>query len=253
MKIKLILASILLVGCVNTALALPALQLGGEGAGWSYDTGDNTWVVSGTDNFTLSALANCTGTQTGCDSPNGDYAWDATGSANQYAYLIVAAVPDSGSAADAFDVSIVNDGGATLVAMGHGTPPIQDPNSIAGHGIYDTYFEIYEFQFDGSIGTIGNTQPGDSGTGDGYSESFDITVNSMVDSLTGLHFDLFTVSGARYDPNDEGSDRDLMEAFAPPSHDAEYECCSRQVPAPGAAFLFGLGLLALVGMRKKLS
>lgn len=249
MKTKLLLTSILMLGSVNAAYALPALQLGGDGsASWSYDNSDQTWVIT-ESSFTLNAFANCNGDLATCDAEHGQYAWDELGATDQYAYLVVAAVPDVGGA-DAFDVSILNDGGATLVASGYGSPPLQDTNSIAGHGIYDTYFEIYEFQFDGPVGTIYDQQPvssgGSGGSGDGFTESFAVTVNSLATGVTGLHFDLFTVVGAQYDPTSTSLTNDLVERVAPFSHDAEY-----QVPAPGAALLLGLGLLCMGALRKK--
>ena len=248
-KLLKVFGGLSLIAFANSAFALPALQLGGDdSSAWSYDSSTQTWVVSGTDSFTLNAYANCMSDQTGCMSPNGAYAWDAAGSTNQYAYLVVAAAPQTN--VDVFDVSIGNDSGATLVGSGYGNPPLEDPNSLASHSIYDTYFEIYEFQFDGSIGTIGNTQPGDMGSGDGYTESFNITINSLMDGVSGIHFDLFTVQGARYEPG-VAPNRQLVNSFAPFSHDAEYECCTTSVPEPNTALLLGLGLLGF-GMRKKL-
>ena len=239
MKNKIVLASILLLGSMNTAFALNSLQLGpGAGGTWNYDTSDDTWDVSdGT--FDLNAYANCLGT--GC---NGDYAWADTDT-NRYAYLVVAAVPQTATD-PAFSISI---SGATMIDSGFGNPPLTDSNDLAPHGIYDTYFQIYEFQFDGPIGTIYDTQPGTSGSGLGYTESFAITVDSLAAGVDGVHFDLFSVLGGRYIL--EGNN--LVDANAPYSHDAEYNCCTRQVPAPSAALLLGLGLLGMGALRKKVS
>ena len=233
----------------GSAYALPALQLGpGSGGSWSYDWSDQTWDVSGSS-FVLNAYANCQDLVSSPCNQNGAYAWDSAGSADQYAYLVVATVPDAGNT-DAFDVSITNDSmGLSMLTSGYGAPPLQDPNSLASHGIFDTYFEIYEFQFNGGLSTIYDTQPGHTGSGDGYTESFDITVNSLLDGVSGVHFDLFTVQGARYDPNMTGSDRKLVNAFAPFSHDAE-SCCTTSVPEPGTAILLGLGLFGLARARK---
>ena len=251
MKNKLIIASIvLLAGSINTAFALPALQLGGDGtAAWDYDTSEETWVVTDTS-FTLNAYANCDGYQASCDAEHGQYAWDEMGATTQYAYLVVAAAPQTADGTDVFDITIGNDGGATLVDSGFGNPPLPDTdsNNLSPHGIYDTYFEIYEFQFDGSIGTIYDQQPNETGSGDGFTETFNITVNETALGITGLHFDLFTVQGARYDETNY-----LLNFVAPYSHDAEYECCTREVPAPSAALLLGLGLIGMAAMRKKVS
>ena len=238
------------------AQALPVLQLGPDTGdpGWNYDNNTETWIYTGGASFTLNAYANATRT----DGGNGAYGWDAAGSANQYAYLIVAAAPDLGTG-DKFDITIGNNGvNLTQVASGYGAPPLEDPNSLAPHDIYDTYFEIYEFRFDGLRVTIGDTQPGQTGTGQGYNESFSISWNSLVAGLTGLHFDLFTVSGARYAPGGP-EDKKLMRGFAPYSHDAQSTVPLRLpvppssilLPEPATFFLVGAGLFGLSFVRKR--
>jgi hypothetical protein len=116
----------------------------------------------------------------------------------------------------------------SLYSSGNGAPPLSDPNDLAPHGIFPTYFEIYEFRFDGSLGAIGNTQPGQicAGSCQGYTELFGITVDSMDSSVAGLHFDLFTIEGG-------GQLNDTSEVYrnAPTSHDAE------TVPEPSVGLL----------------
>ena len=237
------IAAGLIISCAalytTTSQAIPSLQLSGDGsADWGYDTSDSTWVSSGTTSFDLLAHANATRANGG----NGDLAWDAAGSTDRYAYLVVAAVPNLGTS-DSFDISI-NGGSITMLTSGYGTPPLEDPNSIPRHGIYDTYFEIYEFQFDGPIVDIKDEQPGSTGTGKGYTETLGIDILSWNQDILGLHFDLFTVSGdGIYDPNANLTDRFLVNAFAPHSHDAEW------IPEPGVLLLLGLGLTA-IGFRQ---
>lgn len=236
-------AAILSVGLGTAAQALPALQLGpGPEAGWAYDAGTQTWVLA-TGNGTVNAFANAD-----TAGANGSYAWDAAGAGDQIAYLVVSAMPSTEAGdGDVFDVTVSN---ATWYTEGFGTPPIEDPNSIAPHGIFATWFEIYEFNFDGSIVEISDQQPGGGGTGDGYMESFDITINSLASGTTGVHFDLFTVS-------DDGvlellsSSRFTVNAFAPFSHDAEFGCCGGEVPEPGPLGLLGAGMIALYIARRR--
>jgi len=170
-------------------------------------------------------------------------------------YLTVATMPNLGNV-DGFDISISNDSTAlSMFASGYGSPPIQDSNSLQPHGIFDTYYEVYEFQFDGAIGAIGNTQPGSTGTGDGYTEAFDITVSSLLNDASGVHFDLFTVSGGKWDPNDPETDKFLVESFAPFSHDAEWVSDTppppTAVPEPGSLILLGIGLAGFSFVRRK--
>jgi len=218
----------------GTAHAIPSLQLGPGAGSWTYDLTTQTWVTA--DNpLQLAATANATA----ADGGNGDYAWD-TLATSQVAYLVVSAVPKTALSEppELFDITVENDAGAlSLFASGNGTPPLSDPNDLAPHGIFDTYFEIYEFNFDGALTGISDTQPGGTGTGMGYLELFDVTIHSLADSVTGLHFDLYTVQTA--DPS-------LVEAFAPFSHDAD------AVPEPSSALLFGVGgLVASVALRRR--
>lgn len=239
---------------VGTAYALPALQLGPTtipSAGWSYNTTTATWDYVGGPSTTanLSAFANATGENGG----NGDYAWDALGATNQYAYLVVAASPQLGNLGDLFNINV---SGATLFDSGFGAPPEEDPNSMAPHGIYATYYEIYQFMFDGTLTDISNTEPPGGGTAKGYKEDFGITINSLAANVTGLHFDLFTTIGdGTYTPG-QNPNRFLVGAFAPFSHDAQWtpgpdpDPDPDPLPVPGTLLLLGLGLLGLRFIRR---
>ena len=145
------------------------------------------------------------------------------------------------TATDTFTIAPEIAGSSLLqVASGFGAPPFTDGNSLAPHGIFDTYVEVYRFDFfDSAI--ISNTQPNNGNDSAlGFIQTVDLNLSSLTD---GLHIDLFRCSSGSVETNDcqimQGTD------FAPFSHDATY------VPVPAAAWLFGSGLLGLVGIARR--
>jgi len=237
--VKLLLIS-LFFAYSSAAMALPSLQLGPDASNpgdWSYDSVNETWVVNdGPFNLNVYAL---------------DSAWDSSITSG-FAYLIAAAVPSTADDTDAFDISVTD---GSKVAYGFGAPPIEDTNTPAPHNVYDTYYEVYEFEFDRSVsGWIGNTQTGTTDEALGYSYSFDIDVISLAAGVEGVHFDLFTVTPAQWVPNSGVDDKKLVYAIAPFSHDAEY-CeinCAHDVPEPTMVGLLAMGLLALAVARRNI-
>ncbi len=225
----------------GTAYALPALQLGPGAGDWTYNTTTQTWET--TDNpLTVIAYANAVDDNGG----NGAYAWESPSA--QYAYLVITAIPNQTDGTDVFDVTVSDDAGTlSIVDSGFGNPPVNDPNSLAGHSVFSSYYEVYEFIFNGSLVTIGDTQPGSTGTGIGYLEGITVLINSLFAGVEGIHFDLFTVNGdGLWDPSDP-NDRKLVFAFAPFSHDAEF------VPEPATLVLLLLGLIGFRFNRRRLN
>ena len=220
----------------GSATALPSLQLGPGSGSWTYDVSTETWLTH--DNpLNLLTFANATKT----DGGHGGYAWSKTGT-SQLAYLVVAAVPkNSGTEPPSlFDITVENDGAALpLYSRGNGAPPLSDPNDIGKHGIYDTYFELYEFNFDGPIVDVFDTVTG-TDSGKGYKEVFDITIHSLAGGVESLHFDLFTIRGSGH----LGS-TDRVQENAPFTHDAQ------TAPEPGTASLLGLGLVGLAALGRR--
>ncbi len=212
--------------CTSVAHAVPVLQLGPDAGDTqaTYDSGTQTWLL-GNDGGTFTFNAYNLGTD------------------SLTAYIIVASIPMLTT--DVFDISVVNDSATvSLFDSGYGTPPFEDPNSIAPHGIYDTYSEIYEITFNGPQVTVYDVEPGQTGTASGYVENISITLNWADPTLTGIHIDLFTADW------DETKAQKIVTGFAPFSHDAQVNDTS-VVPVPAAVWLFGSGLLGLVGIARR--
>jgi len=228
----------------TSTLALPALQLGpGSLGNWSYNSGTQTWETDTTP-FSVNAYANANPATYG-SGVNGNYAWDPAGAGTQYGYLVVAATPQINF--DGFDVTVSNDGSAlSLYASGYGSPPLQDPNSLAPHGIFSTYFEIYQFAFDGAVTTISDTQPGQTGSGLGHVEELTVTVNSFMLGVNGLHIDLFSVEENGILDLASSSNSTVKE-FAPFSHDVE----NTKISEPAPLAVLGFSLFALSWIRRR--
>lgn len=195
------------------AQAVNVLQIGPDGStGGSYNNTTDTWEFSGSGSFSFNAY-NLEGGM---------------------AYLVFAAVPQTTD--DLFDITVSDDSGAlSLFWSGYGTPPVTDPNKLAPHGIYSTWSEVYAINFDGPLVQVCDTQPGQTGCTDGYAENVTVAINDLLDGLTGIHIDLFTIDG-----------QGQVTHFAPNSHDGEY-----LVPVPAAVWLFGSGLIGLAGIARR--
>ena len=213
----------LLMLSAPSAMAVPSLQIGDAGGGvcGNYDANWEDCIVG--DTFSVTSLEAGAG------------------------YVVFGAVPMI--TADTFTIAPTIDGTSlVLVQSGFGAPPFEDPNSLAPHGIFDTYVEVYRLDFD-SADTVFNTQPNNLGdSAPGFIEFIDINLAALTD---GLHIDLFRCSSGSV----EGGDCMIMQGsdFAPFSHDATYNESRppAAIPIPAAAWLFGSGLLGLVGMTRR--
>jgi len=212
-----------LVLCASSAMAIPKYQIGDADGGVcdSYDLFTEDCLVTG--EFTLTSLV------------------------EGGAFLVISTIPMDTS--DNFTVAPSSDdnGALTEIWSGSGAPPISDDNTLAPHGIFDTYAEVYAVSFDDPAdgpGTVYNTQPGNEGDmADGFIEHITLNLSWLAEG-TGIHLDLFactrgTTIGADGDCYVSGQD------FAPFSHDATY------VPVPAAVWLFGSGLIGLVAVARR--
>lgn len=225
---KLALSIVLSLAYSVSAYALPALQIGnGDMGNWEWEAGTQTWATD-SSSFSVNTFANAL-------DARGQYAWDSADS-TRTAYLVFAAAPMTADAADVFDIGLSGTSALTFVESGYGAGLLTDPNSLAPHGIYDTYYEVYSFNFDEAIQEIYNVQPGSTTeTGPGYAESFNVDVLRLDEGVTGIHMDLYTM-----DANGQ------VASFAPFSHDAEYN-----VPEPSTLVLLGAGLLLLSATKRR--
>jgi hypothetical protein len=234
----------------TVARAVPALQL--DIIGGTYDSVTQT-VISDGPSFTLLALATATADTSAADILAGTY------------YISAALSPvEQSSNFDAGSFSI--DGNvtqATDTGMTYGTPPIDaafKSDNLAGHGVFPTYYQEVEFQFDSDDTTTTYNSEDDTGGGlfdeNGYG-SFYVQLEIDVSGLVGksLHFDLYNT-----DVKNDGST--FIDAFAPFSHDAQSllglvveddsENNETPVPEPSSSLILitGLGLCWAVRRRQ---
>ena len=223
---------ILFLGLSSTqVLAIPALQLTINGG--TYDTTTETTVTSDTI-FDLYSLLTA-------DSAEGDYR------------LSIAVVPALTVGAGGDYGSFTLNGTVFDVTgdMVFGTPPVHTfgrPDSLPTHGIYDTYYTEFGFNFNsaqasnpydvtdtGNIGVIPV-----AGTG-AFWQMFEFDVTDLT-ANTLLHFDLYRVDLTT------GTFGTLFSAnsFAPFSHDAEDGPQGNNVPEPQILILLGMGLIVSV-------
>lgn len=136
-----------------------------------------------------------------------------------------------------FDGELIN----VVSDMDYGSPPINavlTPEQIAAHGIYNTYFEVFDFELDlskkailyDSMVTPDGLVPDSEGTL--YYMDFNVDVSDLAPGYE-VHFDLFT-------QNLDGS----IKQFAPFSHDAV-------TPTPGALLLGSIGIGMVIARCRK--
>lgn len=210
----------------NTALAIPTLQLDIDGG--TYVGGSEESTVTSDSTFDLWALGDTSGVNTAVDY-----------------YLSIALLPQTHNAGDIANLGGVTVNGTALSTL-PGSPEYGKPGALKqDHGIFDTYFYELAFRFAGDP-TIPsyNVQDGTSGPkkDELFKHVFQIDASALASGY-GLHFDLYT-------DGENGSNK------APFSHDAAYcielNCEPVKVSEPSTLALFGVGLMSLVAIRRRL-
>lgn len=176
------------------ANAVPILQLDTVGGSYDHQTQDS--VISDTQ-YGLTAILN----EKYLNNP-------INGSLTDSFYISFALVSEFISGSGDYGSFTINGNEIAVTEdMIWGTPPSED-DDIAGHGIYDTWYYQYLFNFSDAEYQLlydaeWDTYPGDQY---GYFMTFDVDVSNLIDGID-LHHDLYNLDGS---------------LFAPMSHDAQY-------------------------------
>jgi hypothetical protein len=223
------------------AFSYPTLQLDIEGGWYNSEWGLQTeeTIVASSDSFRLYALL----------VPDDKNTLDDT------YYISAALVPKTGEPGgnlgyfvfDGQPVSVTSD-------MYYGVPPFEaaldfDAGDLSPHGIFETYFVEFPFQFgNDQISPYDTEERAESGgsipsSGYGmYYKVFHVDVSGLEPGYL-IHFDLYNTKLVK------GGDGDIdVSEFAPFSHDAESR---RRVPEPSTLLLLGGGLLSLAVFGKR--
>jgi len=188
-----LLTTLLLILSINVS-AVPLLQLDIPIGDYDHNTQDS--VVSDTQ-YGLTAILN----EKYLNNPINGLLTDSF-------YLSFALVSEFISGSGDYGSFTINGNEIAVTAdMVWGKPPSED-DDIAGHGIYDTWYYQYLFDFSDAEYQLlydaeRDTYPGNQY---GYFMTFDVDVSNLVDGID-LHHDLYNLDGSR---------------FAPMSHDAQY-------------------------------
>jgi hypothetical protein len=244
-----VIAAILGLVSVSTALAAPVLQL--DIAGGRYDESTKT-IVASSNPFTLYALATPVGPVT-------------SSMFNVPFYISAAVTPMVGPPGADLGSFTVNGHTVDVTSdMRYGKPPVEvfselqgaDPGDLQGHEVYPTYFYEIPFFFSPNLTTAtydsaeaarmpGGSHGPSATPGGTYYRQFVIDTSGL-DPRYQIHFDLYSATARRCGQpemalvNDPSClDMDVT-AFAPFSHDAQ----SPPVPEPATMVLLGSGLVA---------